>query len=259
VAITRTYLNNLGSASNAVNYNSGSINPTNGALGLVWIASALTSTIPAAPASVSGNNGNTWTQVSTLGFGTWRLSLYKCLFVNPTAGVVTVNFAATQQRCTAMFMQLTTNTPGATIALGTPVQFNSASANNITVTLTGTGSYVAMGVVRANNATEAFAAEAGYALVGTQVQAGAEVMRIGLIDRHDGSDLTPLSTVVTASQVGAIGVLASETLPPALAFPDVVVGGAKKTVVGMNVVVGGAKKPVVGLSVIQSGAKKPVV
>ena len=42
-------------------------------------------------------------------------------------------------------------------------------------------------------------------------------------------------------------------------FPDVVVGGAKKTVVGMNVVVGGVKKTVVNQWVVVAGVKKPMV
>ena len=41
-------------------------------------------------------------------------------------------------------------------------------------------------------------------------------------------------------------------------YPDVVVGGAKKTVANAWIVVGGSKKSVVEMSVIVGGVKKPL-
>lgn len=85
-------------------------------------------------------------------------------------------------------------------------------------------------------------------------------VHIGLWTDEDAAGSTTYG--VTSTSTGNFAKAAFEVLGKetgGAVMPDVIISGAKKTVVNNSVIVSGAKKTVVGMSVIQGGVKKTVV
>lgn len=83
-------------------------------------------------------------------------------------------------------------------------------------------------------------------------------LHVATLTGHGGGDVNNIAGSFAAG--GAQTAIAFEIRPvSALAFPDVVIGGTKKTVAATSVLIGGTKKTVTGTSVIIGGVKKAIV
>lgn len=219
--------------------------------------------------SIVDNKGHTWTKrAHTCRGGTHDMSLHDTVVSTALASgdTITITFAASNTRKTAIlaaFSQATSinadsgnNAYGAT---ATNVGPNGSSAS-VSASTTGAGVGLVIGMLsRAGGAV--LTPTVGTTIATVTTAAGTSDRGFTMTYLLDAASSVKTMTGTLAASQGWAAIAASfdATLSGSVLPSDVIVGGAKKTVVGQSVIIGGAKKTIVGASVIVGGAKKPLV
>ena len=249
---------------NASAYTSDSFTPTQG--DLLVVVSGITATA-VSPTCTTGSNGITFTRVVDQA---WSASAHRHnIFVanqlvpaSPTAMTVSIDVTGDngtggnisvlrvqgmQRTGTAAVRQATafTNVVGTGGAYDMSFPAATLSSNIVIATL-------------ANNTNPAtITPPTGFTEI---CDIGYDTPSAGLEVCYDltGGYTTRTWGSISATVGTANGIELDTSAPPSLAYPDVVVGGVKKTVANAWIVVGGSKKSVVEMSVIVGGVKKPL-